>query len=190
MWAEPLTGWLKGAKLEENPKMGPANVGAGEDWEVLVKLVQAVWDEGKVPTQLGWVITVLIPKGGGDYHGIGLLKPIWKVIKRVIGKRLKAIALHNSLHGCRNGRGTGTAVIEVKLSQQLAHIEQTSFYWVFIDLKKAFDAMDREHCLLLLERGMAPARTCTGSSAISGMRLRTYAGSRGIMARLSRQAVE
>jgi len=69
----------------------------------------------------------------------------------VIDKRLEAIALHNSLHGCRNGWGTGTAVIEAKLLQQLAHIEQTPFYGVFINLKKAFDSMDRERCLLLLE---------------------------------------
>ena len=43
------------------------------------------------------------------------------------------------------------AVIEAKLWQQLAHIEQAPFYGVFIDLKKAFDAMDRERCLLILE---------------------------------------
>jgi hypothetical protein len=42
-------------------------------------------------------------------------------------------------------------VIEAKLTQQLAHIKQTPFYGVFIDLKKAFDAMDRECCLLILE---------------------------------------
>jgi hypothetical protein len=151
MRAEHLKGWLKGARLEENPKTGPANVGAGADWEAFVKLVQAVWDEGKIPVQLGWVVTVLILKGGGDYRGIGLLEPIWKIIERVFDKRLKEIALHDSLHGCRNGQGTRTAVIEAKLSQQLAHIEQTPFYGVFIDLKKAFDAMDRERCLLLLE---------------------------------------
>ena len=149
MWAEHLNGWLKGAKLEEDPKKGPANVGAGDDWKALVKLVQSVWDEGKMPTQLGWV--VLIPKGGGDYCGIGLPKPIWKVIEGVIDKRLKAITLYDSLHGCRTGRGTGTAVIEAKLTQQLAHIEQTPFYGVFINLNKAFDAMDWERCLLLLE---------------------------------------
>jgi hypothetical protein len=146
MWAEHLKGWLNGAKLEENPKKGPVNVGAGEHWEALVKLVQAVWDERKIPIQLGWVVTVLIPKGGGDYRGIGLLEPIWKIIERVIDKRLEAIALHDSLYGCRNGRGSGSAVIEAKLSQQLAHIEQTPFYGVFIDLKKGFDAMDRERC--------------------------------------------
>ncbi len=151
MRAEHLKGWLKGAKLEEDPKTGPANVGAREDWKALVKLVQAVWDEGKIPTELGWVVTVLIPKGGSDYHGIGLFEPIWKVVELVIDKRLEAIALHNSLHCCRNGQGTGTAVIEARLTQQLAHIEQTSFYGAFIDLKKAFDTMDWKRCLLLLE---------------------------------------
>ena len=72
-------------------------------------------------------------------------------------KRLEAIALHDSLHGCRNGQGTGTALIEAKLAQQLAHIEQAPFYGVCIDLKKAFNAMDRERCLLILEgHGVGP----------------------------------
>jgi len=57
-------------------------------------------------------------------------------------QRLNAIELNESLHGCRDGRGTGTAVIEAKLTQQLAHLEQRPFYGVFLDLKKAFDAMD------------------------------------------------
>jgi hypothetical protein len=35
------------------PKDRPANVGAGDDWEAFVKLVQDVWDKGKIPIQLG-----------------------------------------------------------------------------------------------------------------------------------------
>ena len=69
----------------------------------------------------------------------------------MINKQLEVITLHDSLHGCRNGRGTGTAVMEAKLTQQLAHIERTPFYGAFIGLKKAFDVMDWERCLLLLE---------------------------------------
>ena len=76
MRAEHLKEWLKGAKLEEDPEKGSNNVGAGKEWEALLQLVQAVWEEGRIPTQLGWVVTVLIPKGGGDYCGIGLLEPI------------------------------------------------------------------------------------------------------------------
>ena len=104
MRAEHLKGWLKGAKSEEDPKTGLANVGAGDVWKALVMLVQSVWDKGKIPTQLQWIVTVFIPKGGGDYCGIGLLEPIWKVKERVIDKWREAIALHDSLHGCRAGR--------------------------------------------------------------------------------------
>ncbi len=48
-------------------------------------------------------------------------------------------------------------MIEAKLVQQLAHIKQVLFYRVFIDLKKAFDTMDWERCLLILEgHGIGP----------------------------------
>jgi hypothetical protein len=42
--------------------------------------------------------------------------------------RLNAFDLHNLLHGCRDKRGTGTARIEAKLAQQLAHLELAPFY--------------------------------------------------------------
>jgi hypothetical protein len=64
---------------------------------------------------------------------------------------LNAVKLHSSLHGCWNGCGTGTAVIKAKLAQQLAHLEQKPFFGLFLDLKKAFDAMDQDCCLLVLE---------------------------------------
>ena len=66
-------------------------------------------------------------------------------------KRLNAIELHESIHGYRNGRGSGTVIIAAKLAQQLAHLEQRLFFGIFLDLKKAFDAMDRERCLLVLK---------------------------------------
>jgi hypothetical protein len=51
----------------------------------------------------------------------------------------------------------GTAVIEAKLAQQLLYLELRPFYGVFLDLKKAFDAMDRERCILILEgHGVGP----------------------------------
>ncbi len=56
--------------------------------------------------------------------------------------RLEAIVQHNSLHGCLVSQGMGTGIIEAKLAQQLAHLEQTSFFGIFINLPKAFNAMD------------------------------------------------
>ena len=68
-------------------------------------------------------IVVLIPKGGGNYRGIGLLEVAWKTIEEVLDKRLKEVALHDSLHGFREKRGCGTGIMEAKLLQQLAAIE-------------------------------------------------------------------
>ena len=68
--------------------------------------------------------------------------------------------MHDSLHGCRNKRGTGTAIIEAKLAQQLSYLELKPFYGVFLDLRKDFDAMDREQCIMILEDyGAGPQMT-------------------------------
>jgi hypothetical protein len=63
---------------------------------------------------------------------------------------LNTLLLHEALHGCCNRHGIGTAIFKAKLAQQLAHLKQEHFHGVFFDLKKAFDAMDRERCLLIL----------------------------------------
>jgi hypothetical protein len=86
MRAEDVKAWLQGIKREEDPETGPANIGAGSHWRLFLSLVQAIWDHGDIPPQLLWVIVILIPKGGGDYRGIGLLEPTWKVCKRVMDK--------------------------------------------------------------------------------------------------------
>jgi hypothetical protein len=66
---------------------------------------------------------------------------------------LEAIILHNSLHGCLalRLRGIGIGIIEAKLVQQLAHLKQMPFFGVFINLQKAFDAMNWGRCLQILE---------------------------------------
>ncbi len=115
-----------------------------------MELCTSVWATGTIPQQMSWVVTVLIPKGGWEYWGIGLLEPIWKVLERVMDLWLEKIGLHDSLHECLAGQGTGTGIIEAKLAQQLAHLEQAPFFGVFIDLKKVFDAMDRGRCLAIL----------------------------------------
>jgi len=155
--SEHIKAWLRGAKKEEDPENGANHTGAGKSWSEFVELCTSVWETGTIPQQMSWVVTVLIRKGGGDYRGIGLLEPIWKVLERVMDLRLETIKLHDSLHGCLAGRGTGTGIIETKLAQQLAHLEQAPFFGVFIDLKKALDAMDRGRCLAILAlHGVGP----------------------------------
>ena len=97
------------------------------------------------------MIVVLIPKrNSGDFRGIGLPEVLWKVIEKVLDARFSSIELHDYLHGFRAGRGCGTGIMEAKLVQQLAFVEQCPLYAVFIDLRKAYDAMDRGRCLDIL----------------------------------------
>jgi hypothetical protein len=55
------------------------------------------------------------------------------------------------LHGFRAKRGTGTAIFEAKLFQQLAKVAQVPIFEIFLDLKKAYDTVDRERMLEILE---------------------------------------
>ena len=71
---------------------------------------------------------VLITKGKKEYRGIGLVEVTWKVVAAILHRRLTtAITYHNTLHGFRAGRGTGTATLEAKLLQQLAAMKEESY---------------------------------------------------------------
>ena len=65
-------------------------------------------------------------------------------------KRLKVVQFHDSTHCFMGGRGCRTAGLEAKLVQQFAQIEQHLLYIVFVDLKKAYDAMNQERCVEIL----------------------------------------
>ena len=82
------------------------------------------------------------------YRGIGILEVMWKVVAAILHRRLTAsITYHDFLHGFRAGRGTGTATLEAKLLQQLADLSEEVLYVIFLDLHKAYDALDRSRCL-------------------------------------------
>ena len=112
--------------------------------------MQTIWERGSVPEQMTWEIIVLLPKGGGDYPGIGLLEPFWKVVEKIIVRRLALIEFHICLHGGLPKRGTGTVSIVAKLAQQLAWQDQCPLYEIYVDLKKAYDSIDRGRMMEIL----------------------------------------
>ena len=65
------------------------------------------------------------------------------VVEAVIGTHIKYIVrFHNALYGFCSGRGTGTAIMEIKPAQELASVEQDPLLLVFLDLRKAYDKLD------------------------------------------------
>ena len=59
----------------------------------------------------------------------------------------QGIILHYALYGLRGGQGTGTATLDSKLSQQLAVLAHNPLFQLFLDIRKAYDSLDRDICL-------------------------------------------
>ena len=78
---------------------------------------------------------VLLPKADGGVRGIGLVEALWKLLATIINARLSSITIHDSLRGFRAKQGTGIAIFEAKLFQQLAQIAQVPCFEIFLDLK-------------------------------------------------------
>ena len=155
---EHIKVWLADIVHDEEEQ---SDVGLGHKWRVFVRLMQAIWEHGSVPKQMRWEIIVLLSKGGSDYCGIGLLEPFWKVVEKIMVARLALIKFYDGLHGRLPGQGMGTATIEAKLAQSLAWRNQCPLYQIYLNLKKTYDAFDREQTLkILVAYGVGPRMLC------------------------------
>jgi hypothetical protein len=151
---EHIKVWLANAVRKEEEE---SDIGLGHKWWVFIKMMQAIWEHGSIPEQMRWEIIILSPEGGGDYHGIRLLEPFWKVMEKVMVAQLASIKFHDGLHGGLPGQGTGMAMIKAKLAQSLAWCNQRPLYQIYVDLKKAYNALDREQMVkILVAYGVGP----------------------------------
>ena len=67
------------------------------------------------------------------------------------------IQFHDTLHGFRAGRGTGTTTLKAKLLQKIIAMKETVLHAIFLDLPKAYNALDRDRCLdILVGYGVGP----------------------------------
>ena len=142
--AEHLKEWVREAYREDHPHQG--------NWNRVVDLIQSCFRKRQVPSQMSWSTVVLLPKGNGDYQGIGLLEMSWKVIESIINWRIASkVIFHDTLHGFWTGRGTGTAWFEAKLLQQLSKMVQKTLHFISLNLCKIYDTVNREQLLEILE---------------------------------------
>jgi hypothetical protein len=154
---EDLRLWHKNAREPEKDEE-PSDE-AIEIWEKVMKLIITAFNTGEMPTALSNGVLVLIPKDAPmEFRGIALLETIYKLISCIINTRLKeSIKFHESIHGFRAERGTGTAIIEAKLKMSLAMRGIHPLFLVFLDLKKAYDTLDREQAIrILIGYGVGP----------------------------------
>ena len=94
---------------------------------------------------------VPIPKGKGEYRGIGLVGTIFKVCTSIVNSCLQSsIVLHDVLHGFRQGRGTRTAIMEEKLEQQLSGIVHEPLFQVLLGVRKAYHSLYQGRCIEII----------------------------------------
>ena len=103
-----------------------------------------MWQHGEIPTDIVQTILFLILKGNTDTWGIGLLDTLWKVVEAIIDTRLREIiSFHDIIHGFHVERGMGTAILELRLAQEMASVDQDPVLLVYLDLRKAYETVYR-----------------------------------------------
>ena len=71
-------------------------------WGKVVEMTQTAFRDGKLAEEAAWQMVVLIPKGKGEFRGIGLVEVTWKLITVILHRRLTTgIQFHDVLHGFR-----------------------------------------------------------------------------------------
>ena len=133
--------------------------GKEKTWKKVLKIIESVFQGKEPPKVFALGILTLIPKADPtQMRGIALLEVIYKLKAAIINNRMAdAIIFHKAIHGFRKGRSTMTATMILKLIMQYAQRTTKPTYYVFLDLKKAYDTMDRKRTLEILKTyGVGP----------------------------------
>ena len=101
---------------------------------------------GVLTAPCAWQMVGMILEGGvTDFRGIGLVEVLWKAISGIINCQiLSSIQFHDALHGFHAGRGTGTSNPKAKLLQQLIATREVVLHSILLELRKAYNALDRD----------------------------------------------
>ena len=143
MRVEDLKGWFREAMREKNPVQ--------RQWQILVRLIQRTFGYGTVLDEATWAKNFFLLKGKGGHQGIGLVGVVWKVYAAVVKVWLnRCVELHDTLYGFSVGMGTGTTTLEENLKQQLVGIVNKPLFKEIVDVRKAYDLLDRGRCREIL----------------------------------------
>ena len=117
----------------------------------LTKLLQSIWDQEEVPRD--WCESVIVPiykKGDRssceNHRGISLVTIASKLLTGIILRRLSAArerGTRENQAGFRPGRGCIDHIFTLRQILEHRHTSRRPTIFVFLDLKAAFDSVDR-----------------------------------------------
>ena len=125
----------------------------------LLNLVSVVWQEESVPEDWTKQLTIPLHKKGSfqdcdNYRGIALLSVPGKVFCKVLQTRLSKMVNHllrENQCGFRKGRGCVDQIFNLRILAEKAREFHTPLFLSFVDLRKAYDSVNREALWSVLE---------------------------------------
>ena len=131
---------------------------------LLKDLLNEVWLERRVLQEWVDAILVPIPKKGNlhscdNWRGVALLDVVGKLAARIVQSRLQMVAereLPESQCGFRRGRGCTDMIFVVRQLAEKAVEHQAKQFFVFVDLRKAYDSVLREAMWMVLRKMGVP----------------------------------
>jgi hypothetical protein len=149
---------IRGLKLRKAP--GPDGVtneamksGNGEVARWTHRLLTCIWRTGKVPRPMSQATVVMIRKPGKDpsktenYRPISLLPSITKTLESVVHERIKnwySSSIGNYQAGFMKNKQISEHTAALRVIAEQTRAAASRVVCVLLDLKKAYDSVDRE----------------------------------------------
>ena len=130
---------------------------------LIKQLILNFWRSEQPPRD--WLLGLLkiLPKKGdlslaGNYGGIMLLEPAYKIVLILLLNILQPIADQEQKCGFRPGRGCQDVIFNVKMAIQKRREHDQETWILFLDLVKAFNRVHRELLWRILEKYGVPEK--------------------------------
>lgn len=116
-------------------------------------LIEKVWQEEQMPNDWNMALICPIHKKGAkterqNYRGISLLNVTYKVMSKIIAKRMEPyseIALGDYQAGFRKGRSTTDQIFAIRMIMEKCYEYNVDVHQLFIDYKQAYDSVKRSY---------------------------------------------
>ena len=156
-----LQGMKKGKAVGEDGTTCEMMTTTGDFFiEKMTGLTNMIYNTGYVPLDMRDNIFVTIPKQPGTtecgkHRTISIMSQMGKIPLRVLNARIKGNIQENVesvQYGFRKGKGTRNAMFILRMIIERAVEMQRNVYLCFVDFQKAFDTVEHEQLMALLQR--------------------------------------
>ena len=132
------------------------------------RVINKIWESEDIPED--WLRAIVVPlfkKGDksicDNWRGISLLSVVGKVFTHIILRRLVAVVdpkISECQAGFRKARGCADQIFSLRRIMEQAKRLKKPLYMCFVDLKAAYDTVNREALLLILAQYGVSEKLC------------------------------